>query len=124
MGVRFSKGNIKKFLVISILLAVCLFGGVYYFKRYSDNERREQIIAAINNDKQGSDSQSKASELNNKNSPSEGVDTEERNNARSPENLPETGIDSNILRWFSVFLLVNAIVGYLSSRRALLSIFD
>jgi type II secretory pathway pseudopilin PulG len=114
-------GSIATFVIIGVILAAGLIGAAYFLKQHGEQVRKEQAIAAY--EQQQTDEESVKSEGTDKPDVVNTVDSEVPDNSAEvtagSQNLPTTGSDLAISELIGAGLLVVFITSYISSRRNL-----
>jgi predicted lysophospholipase L1 biosynthesis ABC-type transport system permease subunit len=108
-------GSIATFVIVGVILAVVLVGGIYALGQHGRQVRKDQAIATVaqqqtTNTPIESDNSEVVTSGNSKTSSS---------SAKTSQNLPVTGPELSISELIAVFLLAMTVTSYLSSRRDL-----
>lgn len=113
-------GSVVSYMIIGLILTAGLIGGVYYLKQHGDQVRREQAIAAANQ-QQSSQSTDKSSGTGTSGGTTTGSDggSTSTGTSTSTGGMPTTGPESIIFESISVYVLTVAAVSYATSRRDL-----
>jgi cytoskeletal protein RodZ len=118
-------GSIVTFIIVGVILAVGLIGGVYYLKQHGDQVRKEQAIAIANQQKKDneeaakSENTKKSSTTSSSSSATANTPSETTTSTNTSQNLPTTGPELAIGEVVGIYLLTASIVGYASSRHNL-----
>lgn len=118
-------GSIVTFIIVGVILAVVLVGGVSYLRQRGEQVRKDQAIAAADQEKAAKDAARQSQNANNsesKGSSTGTVDDNSSGNSNSVKNLPVTGPEATIGALVAPFLLTFASVSYVSSRRSLVRV--
>ena len=114
-------GSGVSYIIVGLILAAGLVGGVYYLKQHGDQVRREQAIAAANKQQQASQSTDKSSGTGTSGGTKTGSGggSTSTGTGTSTGGMPTTGPESIIFESISVYMLTVAAVSYATSRRDL-----
>ena len=115
-------GSIVTFIIVGVILAVGLIGTVYILKKHGEQVRKDQAIAAANQQKT---SNPPIESGNTKNSGAVSSNDGKAANSstvttNASQNLPTTGFELPISGLVGSCLLTVAITSYSSSRRSLI----
>ena len=114
-------GSIATFVIIGVILASGLIGTAYFLKQHGEQVRREQAIAAY--EQQQADKEAVKSEGTDKPDVVNTVDNEVPDSSTeastNSQKLPTTGSDLAISELVGACLLAVFITSYISSRRKL-----
>ena len=114
-------GSITTFVIIGVILASGLIGTAYFLKQHGEQVRKEQAIAAY--EQQQNDKESVKSEGTDKPDVVNTVDSEVPDNSAEvtagSQKLPTTGSDLAISELIGACLLTVFTTSYISSRRKL-----
>lgn len=110
-------GSIVTFVIIGVVLAALLIGSVYYLKQRGDQVRKDQAIAAA--DQQKADEDRAKSEAADKSDTNGTVTDDTDKNVTNAQNLPATGSEMSISGLVGIFLMSTMTTSYISSRRKL-----
>ena len=112
-------GSAIVFAVIGVVLSICLICAIYFVRQYGDQVRKEQAIAAY--DQEQADKKEDEAK-NTKNSSPIVVDegTPDGNSAdgaiiSDSSELPVTGVNLSVLSLFEIYILTVLMVGYIIS---------
>ena len=114
-------GSIVSFVVVGVVMAFVLIGGVYVLTQRSEQARKEQAIATA--DKQAADNAKKSTNANSSKSIGSNtskVSDNSSNTTSTSTALPTTGPESTTIELAGVYFLTASIVGYSLSRRNLM----
>jgi len=112
-------GSAIVFAVIGVVLSICLICAIYFVRQYGDQVRKEQAIAAY--DQEQADKKEDEAK-NTKNSSPIVIDegTPDGNSAdgaiiSDSSELPITGVNLSVLSLFEIYILTVLMVGYIIS---------
>ena len=112
-------GSAIVFAVIGVVLSICLICAIYFVRQYGDQVRKEQAIAAY--DQEQADKKEDEAK-NTKNSSPIVIDegTPDGNSAdgaiiSDSSELPITGVNLSVLSLFEIYMLTVLMVGYIIS---------
>lgn len=115
-------GSIVTFIIVGVILALGLVGGIYALNKHGEQVRKDQAIAAADKQKAANEA-AKSESTNNSEVVTSGDDkAAESSNAtvKNAQNLPTTGAELSISGLVGAFLLTVSATGYVSSRRNLI----
>lgn len=118
-------GSIVTFIIVGVILAFVLVGGVSYLRQRGEQVRKDQAIATADQEKAAKDAARASQNTDNSganSSSTEKVTDNSSGNSNSTQNLPVTGSELSINGLVASFLLTFATVNYLSSRRSLVRV--
>ena len=114
-------GSIVTFIIVSVILALGLVGGIYALNKHGEQVRKDQAIAAADEKKAASEA-AKSESTKNSEVVTGGDDkaSEGSSAVGNAQNLPATGAELSISGLVGTFLLTASTTGYVSSRRNLM----
>ncbi len=112
-------GSVVSYIIVGLILTAGLIGGVYYLKQHGDQVRREQAIAAANQQQQASQSSDKTSGNGTSGGTATGSGGGSTPTSTSTGGMPTTGPESIVIELVGVYMLTASAVSYASSRRDL-----
>jgi len=118
-------GSVVTFIIVGVILAAGLIGTAFFLKQHGDQVRKDQAIAASDQQKKATEEAVKSEDT--KKSDEKAADSDNNVTVAIPSeaesnsttDLPTTGPELAVGELVSIFLLTVASAGYMSSRRNL-----